>query len=147
MTRAARLPLSAATLLLTATACVPAPQVQLVEVWVGHAQVLLTRQQYRLTFTVNGGTHDLRGTLENLSSRDRFLVAGTALPAGDGREVSMTVTAQDGVRLNASILGFGFTNLSLKANAVLSARQTGRTMTGKLNVNGLGHPITLPRVQ
>ena len=133
MTRAARLPLSAA-LLLTATACVPAPQVQPVEVWEGHAQVLLTRQQYRLTFTVNGGTHDLRGTLENLSSRDRFLVAGTALPAGD-------------VRLNASILGFGFTNLSLKANAVLSARQTGRTMTGKLNVNGLGYPITLTRVQ
>lgn len=144
MNRAPLLALAAA-LSLPLPGCAPAPQAQPVEVWTGQAQVLLTTQRYRLTYTVNPGTYELKGTLENLTSRDRFVVEGTSLPAEGGAEVSMIVTAQDGLRLNASILGFGFSNLALKAGAVLSARQVGTRMTGRLNVNGIGYPISFTR--
>lgn len=97
---------------LALTAC--APQAQPVQVWEGSGRVLLRDQSYRLTFTVNDQTHALRGVLENRTSGVKYLVDGTFLPVQGGAEVTAKVTAGDGAKLNASILGFGVSNVALR---------------------------------
>ncbi|GGO21770.1 hypothetical protein [Deinococcus humi] len=134
-------------LALLLAACAPAVRPQPVQTWEGSARVLLSVQQYRLTFTVDPVSHALSGTLANLSSGDRFEASGTLLPAGDAAELTAQVTPGSAPRLNAGILGFGISGLSLKAEAMLSGQITGELFAGSLRVNGLRYPLTLRRVQ
>lgn len=134
-------------LALLLAACAPAVRPQPVQVWEGSARVLLTVQQYRLTFTVDPVTHALSGTLANLSSGDRFEAGGTLLPAGDGAELTAQVTPGNAPRLNAGILGFGVSGVSLKADAFLSGQIKENLFSGSLRVNGIRYPLTLRRVQ
>ena len=132
------------------TACAPQLQAvppQPVQVWEGTGRVLLREQSYRLTFTADPRTHLLSGTLENRSSGDRFQAAGTLLPGPDGAELTAQVTAGSGARLNASVLGFGVSGLSLKADALLSGRVVGEVFRGALRVNGVAYPLELRRVR
>ncbi|GGL70721.1 hypothetical protein GCM10010840_06050 [Deinococcus aerolatus] len=128
-------------------ACAPAARPQPVQVWEGSARVLLTVQQYRLTFTVNPVSHALSGTLTNLSSGDRFEATGTLLPASDGAELTAQVSPGSAPRLNAGILGFGVSGVSVKADALLSGRITADGFLGSLRVNGVRSALTLRRVQ
>ncbi|CAM3641546.1 hypothetical protein [Deinococcus frigens] len=128
-------------------ACAPAVRPQPVQVWEGSARVLLSVQQYRLTFTVSPVSHALSGTFVNLSSEDRFEATGTLLPGVDGAELSAQVTPGSAPRLNAGILGFGISGVSLKADAFLSGQVRGDLFTGSLRVSGLRSPLTLRRVQ
>lgn len=132
-------------LLLGLAACAPAaqPQPQPVQVWEGSARVLLREQNYRLTFTVEPVGHRLSGTLDNRSSGDRFSMTGTLLPVEVGAELTAQISAGESPQLSASILGLGVSGLSLKADALLSGRVTGRRFTGTLRVGGLSSPITL----
>ena len=134
-------------LALLLAACAPAVRPQPVQIWEGSARVLLTVQQYRLTFTVDPVSHALSGTLANLSSGDRFEASGTLLPTGDAAELTAQVTPGSAPRLNAGFLGFGISGLSLKAEALLSGQVTGDLFAGSLRVNGLRYPLTLRRVQ
>lgn len=127
------------------SACAPRPQA--VQVWEGQGRVLLREQQYRLTFTVNDQTHDLRGQLENRSNGTRYALSGTFLPVAQGVEVTAKVMAGEGVRWNASILGFGLSNLALKSDALLTGRITGDTFDAALNVNSVRYPLVFTRVQ
>lgn len=128
-------------------ACAPAARPQPVQVWEGSARVLLTVQHYRLIFTVDPVSHALSGTLANLSSGDRFEAAGTLLPAGDVAELSAQVTPGNAPRLNAGILGFGISGVTLKSDAFLSGQVRGGLFDGSLRVNGVRYPLTLRRVQ
>lgn len=128
-------------------ACVPAARPQPVQVWEGSARVLLTVQQYRLTFTVDPVSHALSGTLANLSSGDRFEAGGTLLPAGDAAELSAQVTPGDAPRVHAGILGFGISGVTLKSDAFLSGQVRDGLFDGSLRVNGVRYPLTLRRVQ
>ena len=132
--------------LLALTAC--APQLQTpVQVWEGTGRVLLREQSYRLTFSADPQTHQLAGTLENRSSGDRFQASGTLLPVEGGAELTAQITAGSGARLNASVLGFGVSGLSLKADALLSGRVAGEVFQGSLRVNGVAYPLELRRVR
>ncbi|WP_226342648.1 hypothetical protein [Deinococcus sp. AJ005] len=128
-------------------ACAPAVRPQPVQVWEGSARVLLTVQQYRLTFTVNPVNYALSGTLANLSSGDRFEATGTLLPGTDGAEMSVQVTPGNVPRLNAGILGFGISGVALKSDAFLSGQVRDGLFDGSLRVNGIRSPMTLRRVQ
>lgn len=132
-------------LLLPLAAC--APQVQPVQVWEGTGRVLLREQSYRLTFTVNDQTHDLRGQLENRSSGDTFLVKGTYLPLLGEAEITAEVTAGSSTKLGASIFGVGISGISLKSDALLSGRVVQNVFNGNLRVNGISYPVTLNRVK
>lgn len=124
-------------------ACAPAARPQPVQVWEDSARVLLRAQRYRLTFTVDEQTHRLSGTLENRSSGDLFGATGTLLPVTGGAVLTAEISAGDAPRLNASLLGFGVSGLSLKAGALLSGRVSGRDFAGTLRVGGLNAPLTL----
>lgn len=128
---------------LALTACAPQPQP--VQVWQGSGRVLLRDQSYRLTFTVNDQTHALRGVLENRTSGVKYLVDGTFLPVQGGAEVTAKVTAGDGAKLNASILGFGVSNVALKSDALLSGRVTGNVFDAQLTVNGVRYAVPFIR--
>ncbi|OLV18012.1 hypothetical protein [Deinococcus marmoris] len=128
-------------------ACAPAVRPQPVQVWEGSARVLLTVQQYRLTFTVNPVNYALSGTLANLSSGDRFEATGTLLPGADAAELSVQITPGNVPRLNAGILGFGISGVALKSDAFLSGQVRGELFDGSLRVNGIRYPLTLRRVQ
>ncbi|GGM05980.1 hypothetical protein [Deinococcus aerophilus] len=132
---------------LALTACAPAVRPQPVQVWEGSARILLRTQDYRLTFTVDPVTHLLSGSLDNRSSGDRFEARGTLLPGPDGAELTAQLTAGDSPRLNASVLGFGVSGLSPKADALLGGRVTGDLFTGSLRVGGVRYPLNLKRVQ
>lgn len=134
-------------LALLLAACAPAVRPQPVQVWEGSARVLLTEQRYRLTFTVNPVNYALSGTLANLSSGDRFEAAGTLLPGAGGTELSAQVTPGTAPRLNAGILGFGISGVSLKSGAFLSGQVRGGLFDGSLRVSGIRYPLTLRRVQ
>lgn len=124
-----------------------APLSQSVQVWEGSGRVLLRDQHYRLTFTVNDQTHDLRGQLENRTSGDRFEVEGTFLPTQGGATLTAAVSAGNGVKLNASILGFGVSNVALKSGALLTGQVVGQTLSGELRINGLAYPVSLMRTR
>ncbi|MFC4425300.1 hypothetical protein [Deinococcus navajonensis] len=129
-------------------ACTPAAHlVQPVEVYEGQARILLLEQPYRLTFTVNPTTHELRGTLEQRRTADRFEVSGTLLDTAEGEEVTAQVSAGAAPRFNASLLGFGVTGLSLKADALLTGRIRNRILEGSLRVGGVRYPLHMRRVQ
>lgn len=132
-------------LLLLLPSC--APQVQPVQVWEGTGRVLLREQTYRLTFTVNDQTHDLRGQLENRSSGDTFLVKGTYLPLQGEAEMTAEVTAGSNTKLGASIFGVGISGISLKSDGLISGRIAQNVFTGNLRVNGLAYPLTMTRVR
>jgi hypothetical protein len=134
-------------LALLLAACAPAVRPQPVQVWEGSARVLLSVQQYRLTFTVDPLSHALSGTLANLSSGDRFEASGTLLPAIEGAELTAQVTPGSAPQLNAGILGFGISGLSLKSEALLSGQISGDLFSGSLRVSGLRYPLTLRRIQ
>lgn len=138
-------------LLLALTGCAPAVQVPAqahpVQVWEGTGRVLLREQGYRLTFTADPRTHLLSGTLENRSSGDRFQATGTLLPGPDGAELTAHITAGNGARLSASVLGLGVSGLALKSDALLSGRVAGEVFRGALRVNGVAYPVELRRVR
>lgn len=129
------------------TSCVLSPKPQEVQVWEGRTYILFQKQEYRLIATVNQATHDLKGTLENKTSGDRFNAAGTFLPLEDSAELTAEITAQSGVKLKASILGFGIEDLALKANALLSGRVYKDIFKGSLRVNGVTYPLTMKRIK
>lgn len=122
-----------------------APQAQPVQIWEGTGRIALREQAYRLTFTVNDSTHELKGQLQNRSSGDTFLVTGTYLPVVGGAEVTAQVTAGGGATLNASLLGFGISGVSLKSDALLTGQIKGEVFSGALRVNGLAYPLALTR--
>lgn len=134
---------------LALVACAPSVTgTQPVHVYEGAGRVLLREQHYRLTFTVNERTHELTGTLENLTSRDRFGVRGNLLPvARTEAELTAQVTAGDSPTLNASILGVGISGVTLKSGALLTGRVVGEVFSGKLLVNRVPYPVTLRRVR
>ena len=131
--------------LLVLTACAPKPQP--VQVWEGSGRVLLRDQAYRLTFTVNDQTHALRGQLENRSNGVKYLVDGTFLPVQGGAEITAKVTAGEGAKLNASILGFGLSNVAVKSDALLTGRVAGHTFNAELTVNGVRYDVQFTRSQ
>lgn len=136
--------------LLLLASCAPQSQSmqgQPVQVWEGTGRVLLRDQHYRLTFTVNNQTHDLKGQLENRTSGDRFKVKGTYLPTQVGATLTAEVSAGEGVNLHASILGFGISNVALKSGALLTGQAVGQTFSGELRINGLAYPISLIRTR
>lgn len=132
---------------LVLVSCVPQPKPQEVQVWEGSAYILFQKQEYRLVTTINNSTHELKGTLENKTSGDRFNAAGTFLPLGREAELTAEITAQSGVKLRASILGFGIEDLALKANALLSGRVVNKVFKGSLRVNGITYPLTMNRIR
>ncbi|MFC4639415.1 hypothetical protein [Deinococcus hohokamensis] len=141
-------PLLAFALMSVLGACTPAAgPTQMVQVYEGQARILLLPQPYRLTFTVNPATHELRGTLEQRRTGDRFEVTGTLLDTADGEELTAQVSAGAAPRFNATLLGFGVTGLSLKADALLSGRISHRVLDGHLRVGGVRYALTMRRVQ
>lgn len=134
---------------LVLSACAPTvTDRQPVQVYEGTGRVLLREQRYRLVFTVNERTHELAGTLENQSSKDRFEARGTLLPIlGSEAELTVQVTAGSSPALNASILGVGISGVTLKSDALLTGRVVDGVFTGTLLVNKIPYPITLRRVQ
>lgn len=134
-------------LILALALCACAPSRQPVQVWEGSGRVLLRDQHYRLTFTVNDQTHDLRGQLLNKTSGDIFQVSGTFLPVAGAAELTAQVTAGSGVKLNASLLGFGISGIGLKSDAMLVGHVVGPVFSGSLRVNGIEYPISLTRTQ
>lgn len=131
--------------LLALTACAPNPQP--VQVWEGSGRVLLQEQSYRLTFTVNDQTHALRGQLENRSNGAKYLLDGTFLPVQGGAEVTANASPGQGAKVNASILGFGVSQLALKSDAMLTGRVVGRTFDAQLTVNGVRYSVKFTRSQ
>lgn len=129
------------------TSCVPLLKPQEVQVWEGSTYILFQKQEYRLIVTINQATHDLKGTLENKTSGDRFNAAGTFLPLEDAAELTAEITAQSGVKLKASVLGFGIEDLALKANALLSGRVDQDVFKGSLRVNGVNYPLTMKKIK
>lgn len=119
---------------------------QAVEVWEGSARVLLREQRYRLTFTVRPTDYALSGTLENVSSGDRFALSGTRLPVPGGAELTAQVTAGPSTRLNVNVLGVGLTGVGPKSDALLSGRVTGDLFQDSLRVNGVAYDLELRRV-
>lgn len=132
---------------LALAACTPALKPQPVQVWEGSARILLRTQDYRLTFTVDPVTHLLSGSLENRSSGDRFGAQGTLLTGPYGAELTAQLTAGEAPRFNASVLGFGVSGVSPKADALLGGRVAGDLFTGSLRVAGVRYPLSLNRVQ
>ena len=118
------------------------------QVYEGTGRVLLREQHYRLVFTVDTRTHELTGTLENQSGRDRFEARGTLLPISENEaELTVRVTAGSSPTLNASILGVGISGVALKSDALLTGRVSGEVFTGTLLVNRIPYPVTLRRVR
>ena len=109
--------------------------------------MVLAVQQYRLTFTENPQTHDIRGTLENRSSGNTFQASGTLLPTADGDVLSAQVTAGESPKLQASILGFGFQDVSLKSGALLTGTIRGETLSGTLRIGGVRSGLSMKRVR
>lgn len=134
-------------LALALAACAPAPGAQPVQVWEGSARVLLSVQRYRLTFTENPVTHEIRGTLDNRTSGDSFQAEGTLLPITGGAILSAQVTAGDSPRLRAGVLGFGVEDISLKGGALLTGTVLGDTLTGGLRINGVRYGLSMKRVR
>ncbi|PNY83143.1 hypothetical protein CVO96_16395 [Deinococcus koreensis] len=128
-------------------ACAPVTTAQPVQVWEGSARVVISVQRYRLTFTENVQTHEIRGTLDNRTSGDSFLAAGTLLPTPEGDTLSAQISAGESPRLRASLLGFGVQDVPLKAGALLSGTIRGETLTGNLTINGLRHGLSMKRVR
>lgn len=131
--------------LLALSACTPRPQS--VQVWEGSGRVLLHEQSYRLTFTVSDQTHDLRGQLANLKNGVVYEISGTFLPVQHGAEVTARVSAGEGAKFNASLLGFGVSNLAWKSDALLTGRVTADRFPATLTVNGVGYPVLFQRVR
>ncbi|RJF73471.1 hypothetical protein D3875_19900 [Deinococcus cavernae] len=131
--------------LLALSACAPRPQP--VQVWEGSGRVLLQEQLYRLTFTVNDQTHALRGQLQNRNNGVNYFVDGTFLPVQGGAEITAKASAGDGAKLNASLLGFGVSNITPKSDALLTGRVTGNTFDATLTVNGLRYSVAFTRMQ
>ncbi|GGR80309.1 hypothetical protein [Deinococcus sedimenti] len=129
------------------SACAPATQTQPTSTYEGEARFLLLPQKLRVTYTVNPGTHEVRGEYRNLSSRDTFTLTGTQLTGPDGETLTAKIDPGDTPRLNASLLGFGISNVPLKASGTLSATVTATRLIGTLRVNGLSYPVTLNRVR
>ncbi|AKH16188.1 MULTISPECIES: hypothetical protein [Deinococcus] len=129
------------------SACAPTAQTQPTYTYEGEARFLLLPQKLRVTYTVNPGTHEARGEYRNLSSGDTFTLTGTQLPGPDGETLTAKIDPGDTPRLNASLLGFGISNVPLKASGTLSATITATRLSGTLRVNGLSYPVTLTRVR
>ncbi|SMB93096.1 hypothetical protein [Deinococcus hopiensis] len=129
-------------------ACTPAMNSQPVQVFEGTGRVLLREQRYRLVFTVDPKTHELNGTLENQTSKDRFEAQGTLLPvSAEEAELTVRVAVGNSLTLNASVLGFGINGVSLKSDALLTGRVVGEVFTGNLLVNRVPYRVTLRRVR
>ena len=128
-------------------ACAPAPARQPVHTFEGSARVLLTVQTYRLTFTENRVTHEIRGTLVNRTSGDAFQATGTLLPATDGDLLTADISAGDSPRLNATVFGIGLRDVPLKAGALLSGTIRHDAFAGSLRVNGFSSALNMQRVQ
>ncbi len=128
-------------------ACAPATQTQPTYTYEGEARFLLLPQKLRVTYTLNPGTHEVRGEYRNLSSGDTFTLTGTQLPAPDGDTLTAKIDPGDSPRLNASLLGFGISNVPLKASGTLAATLTATRLVGTLRVNGISYPVTLNRVR
>ncbi|MBZ9712113.1 hypothetical protein [Deinococcus multiflagellatus] len=124
-------------------ACAPAPQAQPVMTYEGEVRVLLLPQRVRVSYTVNPLTHEVKGAYRNLSSGDTFVLEGTLLPGPEGDTLTARITPAETARLNASVLGFGISNIPLKAGATLSAVQVRNLLTGTLTVNAVRYPLTL----
>ncbi|UBV41537.1 hypothetical protein LAJ19_07630 [Deinococcus taeanensis] len=124
-------------------ACAPVTQANPTLTYAGEVRVLLRPQRVRVTYTVNPVTHDARGQYRNLSSGDSFALRGTQLPGPAGAVLTATIDPGETPRLNASLLGFGVSNVPLKAAGLLTGTVTGETLTGTLRVNGLAYPFTL----
>ncbi|MBZ9753099.1 hypothetical protein K7W42_19870 [Deinococcus sp. HMF7604] len=127
-------------------ACAPTQQAQPVMTYEGEVRFLLLPQRLRITYTVNPVTHSVSGTYRNLSSGDAFVLEGTLLPGPDGATLTARITPAETARLNASVLGFGVSNIPLKASATLSALVGQDTLNGALTVNALRYPVTLKRL-
>ena len=65
----------------------------------------------------------------------------------DGETLTAKIDPGDTPRLNASLLGFGISNVPLKASGTLSATVTASRLIGTLRVNGISYPVTLTRVR
>lgn len=129
------------------TACAPATQTQPTFTYEGETRFLLLPQKLRVTYTVNPVTHEARGEYRNVSSGDTFTLTGTQLPAPDGETLTAKIDPGDTPRLNASLLGFGISNVPLKASGTLAATVTPARLSGTLRVNGISYPLTLNRVR
>lgn len=132
--------------MLLLAACAPAPARQPVHTFEGSARVLLTVQTYRLTFTENPVTHEIRGTLVNRTSGDAFQASGTLLPGTDGDVLTADIRAGESPRVNATVFGIGLRDVPLKAGALLSGTVRGETFTGSLRVNGFSSALNMKRV-
>ena len=128
------------------SACAPTTSSQPVQLWEGSARILLSVQRYRLTFTENPVTHDIRGTLENRTSGDSFQAEGTLLPISGGAILSAQITAGDSPKLRASILGFGIQDISLKGGALLAGTIQNDMLNGSLRINGIRYGLNMKRV-
>ncbi|GGK92358.1 hypothetical protein [Deinococcus radiotolerans] len=141
------LALSVLPLVISLSACAPTTQTQPTFTYEGEARFLLLPQKLRVTYTVNPVTHEARGEYRNLSSGDTFTLSGTQLPTSDGETLTAKIDPGDSPRLNASLLGFGISNVPLKASGTLAATVTATRLTGTLRVNGISYPVRLPRVR
>ncbi|WP_291429495.1 hypothetical protein [Deinococcus sp.] len=132
-------------LALLLAACAPAthPAAQPVYSYVGETRFLLTPQKIRVTYTVDPVTHEARGEYRNLSSGGAFTLRGTQLPGPGGAALTATIDPGDTPRLNASLLGFGVSNVPLKASGLLSATVTDTILGGTLTVGGVKHTVIL----
>ncbi|MCD0161584.1 hypothetical protein IHN63_09725, partial [Deinococcus sp. 6YEL10] len=142
----AALPLATLALPILLAACAPAtqPAAQPVYSYAGEARFLLTPQKIRVTYTVDPVTHEARGEYRNLTSGGTFLLRGTQLPRpGGAATLTATVDPGDTPRLNASLLGFGVSNVPLRASGLLSATVTDTILGGTLTVGGVKHNLTL----
>lgn len=127
-------------------ACAPAtqPAAQPVYSYAGEARFLLTPQKIRVTYTVDTVTHEARGEYRNLTSGGTFILRGTQLPRpGGAATLTATVDPGDTPRLNASLLGFGVSNVPLRASGLLSATVTDTILGGTLTVGGVKHNLIL----
>ncbi|GAA5435849.1 hypothetical protein [Deinococcus aquaticus] len=144
MKRAA-LPLATLALPVLLAACAPAtqPAAQPVYSYAGEARFLLTPQKIRVTYTVDPVTHEARGEYRNLTSGGTFILRGTQLPRPGGATLTATIDPGDTPRLNASLLGFGVSNVPLRASGLLGATVTSTILSGTLTVGGVKHNVTL----